>query len=199
MALPTATSFIILSRLIFLYFFTTSTLASTYNVVHFGAKPDAKTDSSKAFEAAWTNACRSSAAASIYVPKGRMYIKSATFDGPCNNNHITMHVDGTLVAPSDYHVIGNSRNWITFRHVDGVSILGAILDGQGTALWACKHSANNCPIGATVPPSFYYLFCKSYHFYTAVICALIIKDLLKRNLFFVLGWCSRWNFTIQKI
>ncbi|XP_038888709.1 polygalacturonase-like [Benincasa hispida] len=133
----------------FLFLFLSSVSSSTFNVVDFGAKPDAKTDSSKAFEAAWVGACRASTAGSIYVPKGRFYLTSATFDGPCNNNDITIHIDGTLLAPSNYGVIANNGNWITFRHVYGVSVFGGILDAQGFELWACKHSKNSCPSGAT--------------------------------------------------
>ncbi|XP_027119269.1 polygalacturonase isoform X2 [Coffea arabica] len=33
--------------------------------------------------------------------------------------------------------------------VDGVSIRGGILDGQGTGLWGCKASGKNCPTGTT--------------------------------------------------
>ncbi|XP_023511455.1 polygalacturonase-like [Cucurbita pepo subsp. pepo] len=141
MAIP-STPFILLPLFFFFFFSVSST---TFNVVDFGAKPDSKTDMSKAFEAAWTSACRSSAAVTIYVPKGRFYLSTTTFNGPCSNNEITMHVDGTLVAPSDYGV----ENWITFRHVDGVSVFGGVLDGQGAGLWDCKNSHKSCPLGAT--------------------------------------------------
>ncbi|XP_022156858.1 polygalacturonase-like [Momordica charantia] len=145
MALP-------ISLLLILFLSLNSSLAassSTFDIVDFGAKSDGETDSSKALEAAWSNACKSSAAASVYVPKGKFYVSSATFEGHCNNNAITVRIDGTLVAPSDFRAIGNSDNWIIFRLVDGVTVLGGILDAQGTALWACKKSGQNCPSGAT--------------------------------------------------
>ncbi|CAJ1939698.1 unnamed protein product [Sphenostylis stenocarpa] len=125
-------------------------MGATYNVVNFGAKSDGKTDSSKAFLNAWAKACASSNPASVYVPQGRFLLGSATFGGQCHNKALTFTIDGTLVAPSDYRVIGNSGNWLQFESVNGVSIRGGVLDGQGTALWNCKNSGKgNCPTGAT--------------------------------------------------
>ncbi|XP_061356011.1 polygalacturonase-like [Gastrolobium bilobum] len=125
--------------------------AAMYNVVNFGAKPDGKNDSTMAFLSAWDKACASSNPASIYVPQGRFLLGSATFNGKCSNNAISIVIDGTLVAPSDYRVISsNAGNWLVFQHVDGVSIRGGVLDAQGSALWDCKNSGqSNCPSGAT--------------------------------------------------
>jgi len=126
-------------------------MGATYNVVNFGAKSDGKTDSTKAFLNAWAKACASTSSASVYVPQGRFLLRSATFSGQCHNQAITFTIDGTLVAPSDYRVIGNSGKWLQFEGVNGVSIRGGVLDGQGTALWNCKNSGKgNCPTGATV-------------------------------------------------
>ncbi|KAL0559091.1 hypothetical protein IC582_003681 [Cucumis melo] len=124
---------------------------SSYNVVNFGGKGDGTTDSTQAFQMAWANACASTEKVTIYVPRGRYYIKNVTFSGPCNNKGIIFRIDGTLEAPSDFVVIGNSEAWILFRHVDGITILGGNLDGHGAALWACKNSSYNtlCPTGAT--------------------------------------------------
>ncbi|KAH9726667.1 Pectin lyase-like superfamily protein [Citrus sinensis] len=106
-------------------------------MISLGAKFDGRTDSTKAFLAAWAKACVSTAASTIYVPPGR-------------NNDITIRIEGTPVTPSDYNVIGDGGNWILFEHVNGVYIYGGILDGQGAGLWACKRSGNNnCPSGAT--------------------------------------------------
>lgn len=141
-----------LISILLLSIFNTSSLAAppSYNVVSFGAKPDGRTDSTKAFLSAWANACGSPRAATIYVPPGRFFLRNVAFQGPCKNNRITIRIDGTLVAPSDYRVIGNAGNWLFFQHVDGVTLNSGILDGQGTALWACKNSGKNCPSGATV-------------------------------------------------
>ncbi|KAI8568572.1 hypothetical protein RHMOL_Rhmol02G0211600 [Rhododendron molle] len=126
---------------------------TTYNVVNLGAKPDGKTDSTKAFLSAWASACASENPTTIYVPPGTYLIGEAYFHGEhCSNSGkgITFRIDGTLVAPSDYRDVGNAGSWIKFERVSGVSIYGGVLDGRGSALWACKaSSSDNCPSGAT--------------------------------------------------
>ncbi|XP_025692150.2 polygalacturonase-like [Arachis hypogaea] len=124
--------------------------AATFNVLNFGAKADGRTDSAKAFTGAWVHACASAQPASIMVPPGRFLVGSITFSGQCANKAISFEIQGTLVAPSDYNILGKKGNWIVFEHVDGVSIRGGLLDGQGTALWNCKNSGKgSCPSGAT--------------------------------------------------
>ncbi|XP_022869158.1 polygalacturonase-like, partial [Olea europaea var. sylvestris] len=121
----------------------------TFNVLDLGAKVDGKTDSTTAFLKAWSAACGSPGPATIYAPRGRYLVKNAHFKGQCKNKAIRVRIDGTLVAPSDYDVIGNVGNWLLFEGADGVSIEGAILDGQGNGLWACKSTGKSCPSGAT--------------------------------------------------
>ncbi|XP_022858843.1 polygalacturonase-like [Olea europaea var. sylvestris] len=136
---------------LFIFFSPPLAIAVRYNVLTFGAKPDGVTDSTIAFLKAWSAACDSQNPATIYVPPAGTYLlKSAQFRGPCKNKAITIHIDSTLVAPLDYNVIGNNGNyWLLFERVDGISIRGGILDGQGNGLWACKKSGKNCPSGAT--------------------------------------------------
>ena len=124
--------------------------AQLYNVQSYGAKPDGSTDSTKAFLAAWADACGSSAPATLYVPAGRFSLGKVEFQGPCKSSAIEVSIDGTLLAPSDYSVIGDEKNWIIFEHVDGVTVSGGVLDGQGKGLWSCKSSGKKCPTGATV-------------------------------------------------
>ncbi|KAK8280655.1 hypothetical protein V6Z11_D09G191900 [Gossypium hirsutum] len=134
-----------------LLFFPSSGVADplTYNVLNYGAKPDDNFDSTQALVAAWTLACGSINPATIYVPPGRFLVRNVVFRGQCKNNGIVFRIDGTLVAPSDYKVIGSTGNWLLFEHVNGVSIYGGIIDGQGTGLWTCKRSGKGCPSGAT--------------------------------------------------
>ncbi|XP_043717906.1 polygalacturonase-like, partial [Telopea speciosissima] len=108
-----------------------------------------KTDSTQAFLSAWAGACGSFDSAIIYVPPGRYLLNQARFNGNCKNTNITIRIDGTLVAPTDYRVIGNAGTWLLFDKVIGVSIYGGSLDGQGSDLWACKAAGNTCPTGAT--------------------------------------------------
>ncbi|KAG8369382.1 hypothetical protein BUALT_Bualt14G0005400 [Buddleja alternifolia] len=136
---------------IFFYNYSTSFAANpSYNVQSFGAKPNGKSDSTKAFLSAWGAACATTQPASIYVPPGKYLLRNAYFTGKlCKNTAITIRIDGTLLAPSDYNAIGNSGNWLKFQWVTGVSIYGGTLDGQGTKLWACKNSSKSCPKGVT--------------------------------------------------
>lgn len=129
-----------------------STLAksTTYNVVDFGAKPNGQTDSTKSFLVAWNKACTSTKPSTIYVPHGKFLLGRVTFRGECTNKDISIIFDGALVAPSDYHVIGEASYWLTFENVSGVKIHGGVLDGKGTYLWDCKNSRKSCPMGAAV-------------------------------------------------
>ncbi|CAL5394742.1 unnamed protein product [Camellia sinensis] len=137
------------------FFYQPLATAVTYNVVNLGAKPDGKTDSTKSFLSAWDAACASANPTTIYVPPGRYLLHKAKFYGEqCKNTAITIRIDGTLVAPSDYRAIGNGGSWLIFEKVSGVFIFGGTLDGQGPGLWACKASGKACPTGATGAPSF---------------------------------------------
>ncbi|XP_015580830.1 polygalacturonase [Ricinus communis] len=149
MALPVSTRLVVLA--IIFVFVTSSSFATAaiYNVSSYGAKPDGTTDSTEAFIAAWKQACSSLEPTTIYVPLGRFLLRNVAFRGKCRNNAIQIRIDGMLVAPSDYRVIGHSENWLLFENVDGVSFFGGVLDAQGTGLWNCKATAKNCPSGAT--------------------------------------------------
>lgn len=135
---------------LFLLFNQSMAIVGTYNILDLGGKPDGITDSTNALLSAWTAACGSPKPATIFVPKGKYFVKQAQFLGPCKNGAISFRIDGTLVAPSDYKVIGNDDFWLQFRRVDGISIRGGMLDGQGTGLWGCKASGKSCPSGTTV-------------------------------------------------
>ncbi|KAL2242365.1 polygalacturonase-like [Sesamum indicum] len=142
----------ILILTLFCYYSSPSLSANpTYNVQSFGAKPDGKSDCTKAFLSAWGAACAATTPATIYVPRGRFLLGSNVYlSGKlCKNTAITIRIDGTLVAPSDYNALGRTEHWVQFERVTGVSIYGGTLDGQGAALWACKNSGKNCPKGTT--------------------------------------------------
>ncbi|KAK6161573.1 hypothetical protein DH2020_004954 [Rehmannia glutinosa] len=140
---------VLLSTIFFYY--SSAANPSYINVQNFGAKPNGKSDCTKAFLSAWAAACATTQPATIYVPAGRYLLRNAIFSGnSCKNKAITIRIDGTLVAPTDYKVIGNAGNWLKFYRVTGVSIYGGTLDGGGVKLWACKSSGKSCPKGATV-------------------------------------------------
>ncbi|GMP84208.1 hypothetical protein CsSME_00037824 [Camellia sinensis var. sinensis] len=141
----------VLTFLFTIFFFyqssSASTLPITYNVLNLGAKPDGKTGSTKSFLSAWALACGSAQPATIYVPPGRYLIgKPANFGGQCKNSAITIRIDGTLVAPSNYDVLGNAGNWLLFEGVNGVSIVGRVLDGQGVPFGLARLLARLAPM-----------------------------------------------------
>ncbi|XP_077227971.1 polygalacturonase-like [Tasmannia lanceolata] len=132
---------------LFLFIFFPSTNGAL-NILDFGAKADGATDSTKSLLNAWASACGSLTPESIHIPSGKFLINQVTFEGPCKNHGISIWIDGTLIAPSNYESIGTSGHWLVFNNVQGVSIYGGTLDGQGTGLWACKAAGKNCPDGA---------------------------------------------------
>ncbi|KAL7170674.1 hypothetical protein ACSBR2_035536 [Camellia fascicularis] len=99
----------VLTFLFTIFFFhqssSSSTLPITYNVLNLEAKLDGKTDSTKSFLSAWALACGSAQPATICVPPRRYLIgRPANFGRQCKNSAITIRIDGTLVALSNYNV-----------------------------------------------------------------------------------------------
>ncbi|CDP21904.1 unnamed protein product, partial [Coffea canephora] len=127
---------------LFFSFLMSSAKSVTYNVQSYGAKSDGRSDSTKSFQNAWAAACASVEPATIYVPRGRFLVGGASFPGKnCKNNAITIRINGTLVAPSDYNVLGHTGNWLTFERTNGLSIYGGTLDGQGLVSGLAKTPA----------------------------------------------------------
>ena len=121
------------------------------NVRRLGAKADGKTDVSKVLLRAWNSACGSSKEVRIYVPRGRYLIRSPiVFNGRRCKRSMFMRIEGTIVASRDYNLIGSGETWIKFERINGLFISGGTVDAKGAALWDCKKSGKNCPIGATV-------------------------------------------------
>ncbi|XP_020246785.1 polygalacturonase-like [Asparagus officinalis] len=118
---------------------------AAYDVTRFGAKPDGRTDSAKAFLTAWAKACSSRSPSIIYVPKGTFLVSQASFLGPCKSPAIRILIKGTIVAKYGYD---SSLKWLYLKNVDNVGIFGGTIDGRGKSLWACKMARRSCPIGA---------------------------------------------------
>lgn len=140
-----------ISKIIF--FISISVLAfpiGAYNVVHFGARGDGRTDSTASFLRAWKAACSSSRPSSVYVPRGIFLLKTASFNGPCTSNRIQFQIDGTLVAPHHHFALGNSGFWIMFYKVSGLSIHGGTIDARGARYWSCRKHDGNCPAAPQV-------------------------------------------------
>ncbi|KAK4761305.1 hypothetical protein SAY87_006198 [Trapa incisa] len=116
-----------------------SAAAHRYNVLRYGARPDGITDSTRPFLMA--------NAATVYVPNGTYLLMAAVFEGPCWSK-ITVRLDGTLVAPSDYRALGSYEHWILFMSVNKLRFHGGTVDGQAARFWDCRMSGRDCPSGA---------------------------------------------------
>ncbi|KAL2501718.1 Polygalacturonase ADPG1 [Forsythia ovata] len=120
----------------------------TINVHNLGAQGDGSTDDTKAFQKAWEEACSSSSAVNVLVPKGKNYLlKPITFSGPCKSE-ITIQIAGTLVASndrSDYSKDG--RHWLLFDSVQNLIVEGGgTINGNGNVWWQ-----NSCKINKAKP------------------------------------------------
>ena len=151
-----ALALLVIYALVLLLFTFRIAIASweTLNVVNFEAKPNGQADSTNAFLTTWDRACSSTTPSTIYVPQGRFLLGNIVFKGHYKNNGITIRIDAALV-PSNYNDIGNARHWLLFDDVNGVSIIGGVLDGQVIGLWACKRSGKSYLTSATVCLSFF--------------------------------------------
>ncbi|CAN4081908.1 unnamed protein product [Withania somnifera] len=106
---------------------------AVFNVQDFGAIPDGKTDSSRAFLKAWNQTCQSKVGGTLLIPTGTFLLNTVTFDGPCNGQTF-FNINGVLSAPSGK---SNDDFWILFQHINGLTINGhGSLDGQGPSAWS---------------------------------------------------------------
>ena len=130
-----------------LSFYPSSLGDPVYDLGLFGATPDGQTDSAEALLRAWNLACDSPNPATIRVPSGKFFLSGVALKGPCNNTRLTIRIDGMFEAPLNYN---ENEDWISFDHVEGVSLIGGTIDGRGASLWNCKADGLNCPDGARV-------------------------------------------------
>ncbi|XP_074284494.1 polygalacturonase-like [Silene latifolia] len=130
---------------VLLFFFIKQNAAK--NVVSFGAKPDGRTDSTQAFQKAWSWACSSSRPMTITVPRGKFVVRPTRFTGPCRSR-VTISIKGTIVPPPDFRVVAQAGEWIMFYKVNGLTVSGGTFDGMGKAFWSCRQRNAYCYNGA---------------------------------------------------
>ncbi|KAK4772227.1 hypothetical protein SAY86_014002 [Trapa natans] len=92
-------------------------------------------------------------AATVYVPNGTYLVMAVVFEVPCWSK-ITVRLDGSLVAPSDYpadyRALGSHEHWILFLSVNKLRFHSRIVDGQAARFWDCRMYGRYCPSGARV-------------------------------------------------
>ncbi|KAG2706263.1 hypothetical protein I3760_05G095900 [Carya illinoinensis] len=113
-----------------------------FDVMRFGARADGRTDDTRAFRAAWKEACEASGSVNLVIPKGTYLIGPIKFAGPCNNvSSLTVLMKGHLKATTNLSNYGFSAGWVEFGRVEGLTLTGGgTFDGQGAKAWPY----NNC-------------------------------------------------------
>ncbi|CAL5007067.1 unnamed protein product [Urochloa decumbens] len=114
--------------------------ANVMNVKNYGAKGNGVVDDTKPLMSAWKAACAAAGAVTLVVPTGTYYIGPVQFHGPCKASTLTFQLQGTLKAATDLKRFGN--DWIEFGWVNGLTVAGGVIDGQGAASWPF----NKCPV-----------------------------------------------------
>ncbi|KAJ6753959.1 PECTIN LYASE-LIKE SUPERFAMILY PROTEIN [Salix purpurea] len=103
-----------------------------FNVKKFGAVSDGRTESSKAFLKAWTEACRWHGRAMVLIPRGVYILDSVLFLGECNG-YMAFILKGVLKPKRSLQACDQ---WITFRYIKGFLLGGGgTLDGEGYKYW----------------------------------------------------------------
>ncbi|XP_027087944.2 polygalacturonase-like [Coffea eugenioides] len=125
-------------------FFTCIVQAQTgpIDVTQLGAKPDGSADMSQVLADAWKQACNSTTASTILIPKGTFLLKEANLEGPCKAP-VEIQIQGTIKAPEDPAQISKDKEWMTIIYVDQLTLSGGgTLDGQGAKAW----TQNECRV-----------------------------------------------------
>ncbi|KAK3193876.1 hypothetical protein Dsin_025186 [Dipteronia sinensis] len=114
-----------------------------FNVKSFGARADGTTDDTRAFKAAWKQACETTGTVSLVIPRGVYLIGPIKFAGPCKNvSNITIHMKGYLKATTNLSKYSFGSGWVEFGWVEGLTLTGGgTFDGQGVKAWPY----NSCP------------------------------------------------------
>ncbi|CAO2175766.1 unnamed protein product [Urochloa humidicola] len=114
--------------------------ANVFNVKNYGSKGNGVVDDTKSLMSAWKAACAAAGVVTLVVPAGTYYIGPVQFHGPCKASTLTFQLQGMLKAATDLKRFGN--DWIEFGWVNGLTITGGVIDGQGASSWPY----NKCPI-----------------------------------------------------
>ncbi|KAG6758988.1 hypothetical protein NC652_024881 [Populus alba x Populus x berolinensis] len=111
--------------------------STTFNVLDFGAKGDGKSDDTKAFQAAWTEACKVAASTMIVPAEYAFLVGPISFSGPYCQANIVFQLDGTIIAPTNSNAWGRGLfQWLDFTKLVGITIQGeGTIDGSGSVWW----------------------------------------------------------------
>ncbi|XP_057983909.1 polygalacturonase At1g48100 [Malania oleifera] len=108
-----------------------------FNVLDYGAKGDGTTDDTKAFGAAWRDACEQEGS-TMTIPSGSTFlVQPISFSGSNCTSNIVFQLDGKIIAPTSFESWGSGLlQWIEFTNLQGIIVAGkGTIDGQGSAWW----------------------------------------------------------------
>ncbi|XVE78344.1 hypothetical protein DITRI_Ditri13aG0137300 [Diplodiscus trichospermus] len=128
----------VISLLLLLFTSTAKAQTAVFDVVaKYGAKADEKTDLSNPLLNAWKDACASTSASKVVIPKGTYFLSKATLEGPCKGP-IELQLQGTVKAPADPSAF-KTPDWVVFSRVEQFTLSGGgVFDGQGSSVWGKK-------------------------------------------------------------
>ncbi|KAI4378250.1 hypothetical protein MLD38_015754 [Melastoma candidum] len=119
---------------------------ANFDVRHYGARANGRSDDSSAMMNAWNDACASDAGTvtTFTIPPGNYLVGPLNFQGPCKAPSVNVQLQGTLVAPSELNKVKSQGAWVIFQNIDGLTMSGGgTFDGQGAVAW----SKNGCQRG----------------------------------------------------
>ncbi|KAK8516666.1 hypothetical protein V6N13_080760 [Hibiscus sabdariffa] len=111
--------------------------SKVFDVLHFGAKGDGRTDDTKAFQAAWAAACKVEASTVVVPAESVFLVGPISFSGPYCQANIVFQLDGTIIAPMDSRPWGKGiLQWLEFTKLKGITVEGkGVIDGRGSGWW----------------------------------------------------------------
>ncbi|KAK7266068.1 hypothetical protein RIF29_18708 [Crotalaria pallida] len=111
--------------------------SNTFNVLDYGAKGDGHADDTKAFEEAWSAACKI-ASSTMVVPSGSVFlVNPISFSGLNCEPNLVFQLDGKVIAPTNAAAWGSGTlQWLEFKELNKITIKGkGVIDGQGSVWW----------------------------------------------------------------
>ncbi|KAI9160245.1 hypothetical protein LWI28_006484 [Acer negundo] len=84
---------------------------------------------------AFKEACACPTPSKVLIPKGTFLLAQVSLEGPCKAP-VKIVVRGTLKAPTDLSKMKADGSWVTFQHIDRLTLSGGgTFDGQGSKAW----------------------------------------------------------------